>query len=90
MKKFILAIILLITANFFYAQEQQEVNAFQQSENIATGTVPSTESKDGVVSGPTNPPGPELEIPIDEYLPMLVVVGFFLALYRFRYKIKSL
>ncbi len=88
MKKFILTIVLIFIANFFSAQEQQEVNAFQKSENETTGTLPAKEAVDtGRATGsPGNPP--EEEIPVDDYLPMLAITAVFAVVYRFRYKIK--
>ena len=68
---------------------QQEENAFQQSENRATGTTNGSGANQ-VQSGPTNPPGPD-EVPIDDYLPALVIIGATLIIYQLKSKkIKTL
>lgn len=92
MKKSFLSLIFILIATITLAQEQQEENAFQQSENQATGTRSSGSAMGAVGSnqeqGPGNPPG-EDEIPIDDYLPLLVLVGSSLIVYKYRYKIKQ-
>ena len=63
--------------------QQEEVNSFQQSENQATGNASGANGSIGdsqVQSGPTNPPGPD-EVPIDDYLPALVIIGAILNSY---------
>lgn len=93
MKKLILSIITIFLVSSMFAQEQkQEINTFQKSENAATGTT-SGGATGGVggeqVEGPGNPPG-EDEIPIDNYLPVLALLGSSLVIYKYRYKIKTL
>jgi hypothetical protein len=96
MKNLILTVFLFFIANFFSAQEQQEVNAFQKSENKATGTSSASSSAainpsglEQVESGPGNPPGDD-DIPIDNHVLLLAGVGVFIIINRFRYKIKFL
>lgn len=89
MKKFFLVFFLF---SFFTLNAQQEdINTFQQSENQATGTSSSALSRQGIEnqtkeeSGPGNPPG-EDEIPIDDYLPLLAILGAVLVIYQFKSK----
>ena len=77
MIKNILLSFLLMSSCFVWAQ--QEENAFQQSENRATGTTNGSGANQAQ-SGPTNPPGPD-EVPIDDYLPALVIIGAILNSY---------
>ena len=88
MKKIIVGLF-LVSQVFLYAQEQ-ETNTFQQSENAATGTsggaiggVGGEQIEDG------NPPNDEdpLTIPIDDYIPALVVIGISIIIYKYRSKI---
>ena len=73
--------------------QQDEVNSFQQSENQATGNANSLKGSVGdnqVQSGPGNPDGPD-EVPIDDYLPALVIIGATLIIYQLKSKkIKTL
>ena len=91
MKNLILTVFLFFIANFFSAQEQQEVNAFQKSENAATGTVSGGAAMQRAEAngGPGNVPG-EDDIPIDDYMPVLAIIGGFIIIYKFRHKIKVL
>jgi hypothetical protein len=87
MIKNILLSFLLMSSCFVWAQ--QEENAFQQSENRATGTTNGSGANQAQ-SGPTNPPGPD-EVPIDDYLPALVIIGATLIIYQLKSKkIKTL
>lgn len=92
MKNLILTVFLFFIANFFSAQEQQEVNAFQKSENAATGTVSGGAAMQRAeADGSTgNPPGGSDDIPIDDYMPVLAIIGGFIIIYKFRHKIKVL
>lgn len=88
MKKIIVGLFLVFQV-FLYAQEQ-ETNTFQQSENAATG------NNGGAIGGvggeqieaDGNPPndGDPLPVPIDDNLPLLVVMGASIAVYHFRKK----
>jgi hypothetical protein len=87
MIKNILLSFLLMSSCFVWAQ--QEENAFQQSENRATGTTNGSGANQ-VQSGPGNPDGPD-EVPIDDYLPALVIIGATLIIYQLKSKkIKTL
>ena len=87
MIKNILLSFLLMSSCFVWAQ--QEENAFQQSENRATGTTNGSGANQAQ-SGPGNPDGPD-EVPIDDYLPALVIIGASLIIYRLKSKkIKTL
>lgn len=70
------------------AQQEEEVNVFQQSENQITG-VTSKSPIDGedinAAQGPGNPPGDD-EIPIDQYLPLLFIMANALLVYKFKSK----
>lgn len=97
MKNLILSIIAIFLASNMFAQEQkQEVNTFQKSENAATGTTSAATNGGAIgsvgaeqVQGAGNPPGDE-EIPIDNYLTILALLGSSLVIYKYRYKIKTL
>ena len=73
--------------------QQDEVNSFQQSENQATGNASGANGSIGdnqVQSGPGNPDNPD-EVPIDDYLPALVIIGATLIIYQLKSKkIKTL
>ena len=91
MKKSVLSLIFILTTIIIAAQSQEE-NAFQQSENQATGTSREGSAIGAVGSeqeqaGPGNPPGDD-DIPIDDYLPLLALTGMALVVYKYRYKIK--
>ena len=92
MKKLISTLFLFMVIFWGAAQETEE-NRFQQSENAATGTA-NTGSAIGGVGGEQeavgNPPG-EDDVPIDDYLPALVIIGATLIIYRLKSKkIKTL
>ena len=87
MIKNILLSFLLMSSCFVWAQ--QEENAFQQSENRATGTTNGSGANQAQ-SGPGNPDG-SVEVPIDDYLPALVIIGATLIIYQLKSKkIKTL
>lgn len=72
-----------------YAQKE-ESNAFQRSEDQATGVTSSSASLSATAynqaqstGGPGNLPGDD-EIPIDGYLPLLMVVGSTLIVYIYK------
>lgn len=69
------------------AQEQHEENAFQKSENAATGTNGSAIGGVGAeqTQGPGNLPGDE-EIPIDDYLPVLAISALVIMVYQYKMK----
>ena len=92
MKNLILTVFLFFIANFFSAQEQQDVNTFQKSENAATATVSGgADMQRAEADGSTgNPPGDSDDIPIDDYMPVLAIIGGFIIIYKFRHKIKVL
>lgn len=76
---------------FTFNAQQEDINTFQQSENQATGTSSGALNRQGIEnqtedeSGPGNPPGDD-EIPIDDYLPLLAIVGGALVIYQFKSK----
>ena len=88
MKKIIVGLFLVFQV-FLYAQEQ-ETNTFQQSENAATGNNGGAIGGVGgeQIEGDGNPPndGDPLPVPIDDNLPLLVVMGASIAVYHFRKK----
>ena len=92
MKNFFLSLIFILITGIAISQEREE-NTFQQSENQATGNASGANGSVGdsqVQSGPTNPPGPD-EVPIDDYLPALVIIGAILIIYQLKSKkIKTL
>ncbi|WP_213195420.1 hypothetical protein [Cloacibacterium caeni] len=88
MKKFILTLTLICTVNFFFGQEAQEINTFQKSENVATGTKSAAGTIGGEQTedtGPGNLPGDE-EIPIDDYLPVLAISALVIMVYQYKMK----
>ena len=92
MKNFFLSLIFILITGIAISQEREE-NTFQQSENQATGNASSVKGSVGdsqVQSGPANPDG-EDEVPIDDYLPALAIIGATLIIYRLKSKkIKTL
>lgn len=90
MRGIILSILLFFGIAIIQAQNN-DANAFQQSEDLATGTTSSSSSiKDGVSNGVMagNFPNEEdpLEAPIDDYLPLLFIAGVALVLYQYQFK----
>lgn len=92
MKKLILSLIFILITGIAISQEREE-NTFQQSENQATGNASGANGSIGdnqVQSGPGNPNGSD-EVPIDDYLPALVIIGATLIIYQLKSnKIKTL
>ena len=92
MKNFFLSLIFILITGIAISQEREE-NTFQQSENQATGNASGANGSIGdnqVQSGPGNPDGPD-EVPIDDYLPALVIIGATLIIYQLKSKkIKTL
>ena len=92
MKNFFLSLIFILITGIAISQEREE-NSFQQSENQATGNASGANGSIGdnqVQSGPGNPDGPD-EVPIDDYLPALVIIGATLIIYQLKSKkIKTL
>lgn len=92
MKNFFLSLIFILITGIAISQEREE-NTFQQSENQATGNASGANGSIGdnqVQSGPGNPNGSD-EVPIDDYLPALVIIGASLIIYRLKSnKIKTL
>ena len=93
MMKRIFSCFFLVLSLMMVNAQQEEVNSFQQSENQATGNVSGANGSIGdnqVQSGPGNPNGSD-EVPIDDYLPALVIIGASLIIYRLKSKkIKTL
>ena len=92
MKNFFLSLIFILITGIAISQEREE-NTFQQSENQATGNASGANGSIGdnqVQSGPGNPNGSD-EVPIDDYLPALVIIGATLIIYELKSKkIKTL
>lgn len=70
------------------AQTQMtEENRFQQSEDVATDSRGNNGNGiNDTNKGPGNPPGDD-DVPIDNYLPILAILGSSLIVYKYRYKI---
>ena len=90
MKALITTLFLFVSLIMVNAQEAEQ-NRFQQSENAATGN--TNGSAIGGVGGEQtedvgNPAedGDPLPVPIDDNLPLLVVMGASIAVYHFRKK----
>ena len=92
MKNFFLSLIFILITGIAISQEREE-NTFQQSENQATGNASGANGSIGdnqVQSGPGNPNG-SFEVPIDDYLPILALMGATLIIYQLKSKkIKTL
>ena len=93
MMKRIFSCFFLVLSLMMVNAQQEEVNSFQQSENQATGNASGANGSIGdnqVQSGPGNPDSPD-EVPIDDYLPALVIIGATLIIYQLKSKkIKTL
>ena len=93
MMKRIFSCFFLVLSLMMVNAQQDEVNSFQQSENQATGNASGANGSIGdnqVQSGPGNPDGSD-EVPIDDYLPALVIIGATLIIYQLKSKkIKTL
>lgn len=93
MMKRIFSCFFLVLSLMMVNAQQDEVNSFQQSENQATGNASGANGSIGdnqVQSGPGNPDNPD-EVPIDDYLPALVIIGATLIIYQLKSKkIKTL
>ena len=93
MMKRIFSCFFLVLSLMMVNAQQEEVNSFQQSENQATGNASGANGSIGdnqVQSGPGNPDNPD-EVPIDDYLPALVIIGATLIIYQLKSKkIKTL
>jgi hypothetical protein len=93
MMKRIFSCFFLVLSLMMVNAQQDEVNSFQQSENQATGNASGANGSIGdnqVQSGPGNPNGSD-EVPIDDYLPALVIIGATLIIYQLKSKkIKTL
>lgn len=93
MMKRIFSCFFLVLSLMMVNAQQDEVNSFQQSENQATGNASGANGSIGdsqVQSGPGDPPG-EDEVPIDDYLPILALIGATLIIYQLKSKkIKTL
>ena len=88
MMKRIFSCFFLVLSLMMVNAQQDEVNSFQQSENQATGNVSGANGSIGdnqVQSGPGNPDNPD-EVPIDDYLPALVIIGAILIIYQLKSK----
>ena len=93
MMKRIFSCFFLVLSLMMVNAQQEEVNSFQQSENQATGNASGANGSIGdnqVQSGPGNPNGSD-EVPIDDYLPILALMGATLIIYQLKSKkIKTL
>ena len=93
MMKRIFSCFFLVFSLMMVNAQQDEVNSFQQSENQATGNASGANGSIGdnqVQSGPGNPNGSD-EVPIDDYLPILALMGATLIIYQLKSKkIKTL
>ncbi len=93
MMKRIFSCFFLVLSLMMVNAQQEEVNSFQQSENQATGNASGANGSIGdnqVQSGPGNPDNPD-EVPIDDYLPALAIIGATLIIYQLKSKkIKTL
>ena len=93
MMKRIFSCFFLVLSLMMVNAQQDEVNSFQQSENQATSNASGANGSIGdnqVQSGPGNPNGSD-EVPIDDYLPALVIIGATLIIYQLKSKkIKTL
>ena len=91
--KALISTLLLFLAIFLVKGQETEENRFQQSENAATGTSGGGSALGGVggeQEAAGNPPG-EDDVPIDDYLPALVIIGATLIIYQLKSKkIKTL
>lgn len=87
MMKRIFSCFFLVLSLMMVNAQQEEVNSFQQSENQATSNASGANGSIGdnqVQSGPD-------EVPIDDYLPALVIIGATLIIYQLKSKkIKTL
>ena len=68
---------------------QQEDNVFQRSENQATGVDSRKGVGDNQVQNAGAPPGEE-EVPIDNYLPVLIIAGISLVIYQYKKRQKAI
>ena len=87
MKNFFLSLIFILITGIAISQEREE-NTFQQSENQATGNASGANGSIGdnqVQSGPGNPDNPD-EVPIDDYLPALVIICVTFIIYYLKAK----
>lgn len=65
---------------------QQEDNVFQKSEDQTTGVSSKNEGVDSRIQAdpwPSNP-GDDDEVPIDNYLPVLIIAGVSLVVYQYK------
>ena len=87
MMKRIFSCFFLVLSLMMVNAQQEEVNSFQQSENQATSNASGANGSIGdnqVQSGPD-------EVPIDDYLPALAIIGATLIIYQLKSKkIKTL
>ena len=68
---------------------QQEDNVFQKSENQATGVDARKGVGDNQVQKVGAPPG-EDEVPIDNYIPVLIISGISLVIYQYKKRQKNI
>lgn len=87
MKKFFLTFFSIIIFNVVEAQGD-DVNTFQKSEDRVTGAnrPVDAEAQD---EGPGNPPGDE-DVPIDNYIPVLIIAGISLVIYQYKKRQKAI
>ena len=68
---------------------QQEDNVFQRSENQATGVDARKGVGDNQVQKVGQLPG-EDEVPIDNYIPVLIIAGISLVIYQYKKRQKAI
>lgn len=61
-------------------QAQQDTNPFARSENTAEGSDPNGKADPQAADGPGNPDGGD-DLPIDDYIPFLVITGVGIIIY---------
>lgn len=86
--KGIVKILCFIFSIAYINGQQEEENSFQKSEDVATGVKPKDKTiGDEELLSVGNPPGDD-EIPIDEHIPVLLIAGVSIIIYKYRYKLK--
>ena len=81
MKKYLTILILFLSLSVF---AQEETNPFATSENRNTETPANGESKDSEVVVSKGPGGPGEPVPINDYIPLLLLAAVGLIVYQVR------